>query len=279
VPDAPAFDTPPATPDAPPVLLDGPLGGTTYAYIVSAGDVPEVTSDGFAVGFDLDGRISDGTGPDCIDALDFTSPISGDPGVDDQLASNLVPLFAGELPEGIAGAFRDAIASGQTLLVLEVNGVDGFVNDPLVSVHVFYAETESGALPMVDASGQLVPGQSFRVADDLGTSAGAISGGRLRTTIPMLALRLAFGGAPIAVPIVGLRYEADISATALTNGEAGGRVEVAPVVAVLVAAGLPVDEPLVRAVAQPDLDLDAAGECASISAGLTLEAVEAVVVP
>lgn len=280
----PPIDAPrdaPVRPDAPPVLPDGPLTGTTYTYVMSMADIPRVTAGDEAVGFDLDGVVSDGAGSLCTDEPDFTSPFTGAIGVDNQVAETLVPLIETMLPEGetLGSSLAGQIAAGQALLVLEVSGAESLVNDPLVAVRVFYGTTVDGLPPALDADGVIEAGQTFLVDEDLGTTGGAIVDGRLLTTIERLPVRFAFEGDLVVIPIDDVRLEGTITATTFFSAEAGGGLTVAAVVALFEAAGAPLGESAVRSLAHPDLDPNASNECATISAGLTIEAVEAHVGP
>lgn len=282
LPDAPSIDAPrdvPMRTDAPLALPDGPLGGTRYAYVMSTADIPAVTPADEAVGFDLDGILSDGTGRGCTEAVDFRSPITGSLGVDNQVAANLVPLIASMVPEGLAASIEAQIANGTSLLVLEMTGADSLIDDPLVAVHVFYGRLPAGGPPLLDVDGRIAPGQTFLVEEDLGTAPGEIVGGRLLTTIARLPLRFTFGGSPLIITIGDVRFEGTVGPTSIFSAEAGGGLTVANVVELFDAAGVTLGESAVRSLARPDLDEDASSVCNTISAGLTIEAVEAIVGP
>jgi hypothetical protein len=258
--------------DAP--LDVGPLTGERWAWVLTTADVPEVNADNETPGFDLDGRPGTAATDRCDDAPDFTSPITGATDVDNQLSANLVGLFGGMLPRGVSGAYEDAFAAGEGLIGLVVDGVDSRLSDPLVVVHVYTVTTESGAPPAL-GGGRIAPGQRFVVSDDLGGSVGHISGGWLEATFDRLPLPGSF-----ALSLRRVRIGGQFGPTARWTGEIGGTLTVTDVVELATAFGLGVDELTIRGVAQPDLSPSADGAtCAEISAGLTYEAVEALIDP
>ena len=281
--DAPVRDTPSSAPrDAPVPPLDGSAPPRRLAFVFAAADFPEISPDGRElVGLNLDGRISDGTGLACTEEQDYVSPITGVSGVDNQFASQVAPLLRSMLgPEGWAGAFAGSFARGDALIVLELTDVDSLASDSMLDVHAFFGRPSEGGAPLLDATGRLRPGQRFAVAEELGRGRGAIVEGRLEATLPLLPLRLPLGGALFELPLHELSLTADVTASSLSEGEAGGSLAVADFVRAVEVLGLGIDEATVRAVAHPDLELDpATGECGAISTALRFDAVSAIVVP
>jgi hypothetical protein len=273
----------------------------TNVYILSGGDIPEPTSDGFAVGFNLDGMVSDGTGADCVGmAPDFTSSISGADGVDNQLAG-VVGLLAGELPDGVAGALREQIALGTFLLVMEVTS-NGIRNDSSASVHLYLGQAMNGMCdnaammcpanslcpedaavgmempcgPTTDAGGIIEADQEFTMTMDIATVPATITNGHLLIELPSLPLTLVISGNMLELNLLNANVGADISDATLTNGEIGAEVTVQNILDVAAVAGFDITEELIRTVAGPDLMPSADGTtCNSISAGLSFEAVAA----
>ena len=148
------------------------IAESTHRYVVSALDIPDVTAEGVAVGFNLDAYtddprtparedVDDGTGPECTDEQDFVSPITGEEGVDNQLSAYVIGLIAGMLGSGgVAGAMLEQIAAGRFLLVLDVTS-NGLVDDETVSVHLFLAAPPGPACDnatMVCPAGSACPG-------------------------------------------------------------------------------------------------------------------------
>lgn len=274
---------------------------STHSYILSGGDIPMPTSDGFAVGFNLDDMVNDGLGDGCVgEAADFTSSISGAEGVDNQLAG-VVGLLAGELEGGVAGALRDQIAAGSFLLVMEVTS-NGIVNDSTAEVHLFLANSP-GAMcdnagmtcpansicpedataaepahcgPTTDADGVIVGGQTYTMAMNIATVPATITSGHLLIDVDSLPLSLVIGGDTLSLELLRASIGGDLTATEISNGEIGAEVTVMNILDVAAVAGFDITEDLIRTVAHPDLDPRADGvDCDSISAGLSFSAVSA----
>ena len=136
---------------------------------------------------------------------------------------------------------------------------------------------KQGLPPDIDpVTTRIESGQDFVVAIDLGARPGAIIDGRLTTSFGILPLSfITSDGDTHSFTANEVRFEADISSTALRNAEAGGAVSTTDLADV---AG--VSEPVLRTAADPDLDRDpSTGECAWVSIGFTAEAVRANLLP
>ena len=123
--DAGSRDAPPDSSDVPVSLPpDVPGSPSRLVFVLAYADIPEITPDGLGVGLDLDGRVSDGTGAECTDDVDYTSPITGAPGVDNQFAAYVAGLLAGMLgPDGFAGSFAgQAIPNWPEISRIATNG-------------------------------------------------------------------------------------------------------------------------------------------------------------
>jgi hypothetical protein len=252
--------------------------GMTVTYVVSTADVPEVSADNEAPGFDLDGAPGTAATDACNDAPDFTSPITGAANVDNQLSANVIGLLAGMLDMGVAGAIEEQIAAGSFLLMMEVVDIDAFTNDTNVDVRIILGQLPAGTtMAMVGADGRLTPGQTFEQMTVLATITGAeISGGRIEVAADSLPISLAVDGMNLTLTLRQARIAADISMGGLARGEIGAQLSVTDIVTLAAMFGLGVDEMTIRGVAQPDLDPNADGSiCNAISAGLTFEATTA----
>jgi hypothetical protein len=133
----------------------------TRQYVISTLAIPEPTfrtgsRAGIAAGFDLDGlaTVGDPAALDCVTiADDYVSLETGEAGVDNAFAGlvpSLGPLFAGDCPPGAAGSecvaaiFAQQIASGRTLIAIEVGDVESFDADADgVTIDVYAARRPS----------------------------------------------------------------------------------------------------------------------------------------
>lgn len=131
-----------------------------YRYLINTLTFPEEVSPGVVRGFDLDGRVSDGTSPEDCDWEDFESP-DGVAGIDNQMA-RLTPLFE---PAGLGQAFdylETSIEDSGFFHLFELRGVDDLVNDD--EVELVYEL--GGGSALMDTSGNLVAEQTMCVQND-----------------------------------------------------------------------------------------------------------------
>lgn len=139
-------------------------------------------------GFDLDGRVSDGSDRLSCGRADFTTP-DGVRGIDNQVA-RLVPLV-----EAQAGGVRlddilaTAVNNGQMLLALELDGLDDERNDPCVTVQL----RPLMGTPSLGTDGRIEVGQTFDARTDGVVS--RVEGGRIVDGV------LDAGPAEIALPV------------------------------------------------------------------------------
>jgi hypothetical protein len=106
----------------------------TNTYVIAA--MLSATTDATtAFGFDLDPGASPPPSS-CTAAADFTDPYDAtNTHVDNQLSSALPAIGSMLGPDGFDGMVRDQIERGQLLVVLEVSGIDSYVDDASVEVH------------------------------------------------------------------------------------------------------------------------------------------------
>jgi hypothetical protein len=155
-------------PDAPP---------QTRRYVLSAIRIPEPMGT-TAVGFNLDGMNSDGTGTTCVElSPDYTS-INDAPetGVDNALGS-LVPqlgmLLGDSCPMGTPAAdclsalIGQQITEGKLLIVMEVRDINSFVTDSSIEVQLYLGTVPGGGAPML-AGSTLAPDQAFENPKQMG---------------------------------------------------------------------------------------------------------------
>ena len=132
----------------------GDMGTTmppeTHTYVIGMIDTQTDNVDD-AYGFNLDG-MDGGPAGTCQDIMDYTSPVTGAAGVDNQL-SYLAPTLDGLLGgDGVNGAIRDQIQAGSVLLMLEVSDINSFNNDSAIRVHAVLGQVSpEGAACMAHA--------------------------------------------------------------------------------------------------------------------------------
>lgn len=184
-----------------PELFDHPLQQTIQGKI--------------APGLNLDGDTSGAQAAGGCAHANFTSP-SGERGIDNQAyralgcsrsyRSAAVGGSVGDIVQGL----NNFLASGEHTMVLQLRGVDSFVNDP--DVTIVFATT--GDAPVLDSKRGFVAGASFRVSDNprwRNVLHGRIVNGVLITdpTDVHLTRRLGVGGVP------GEKFEWDLRAARL----------------------------------------------------------------
>jgi hypothetical protein len=142
---------------------EGPKSGEGLATCEAGGAFDHVVAvqtllfgrevEGVSDGFDLDD--SESTGAVGCGITDFTSP-DGASGVDNAFAYLLPAL---ELTEAAAveSLVQAAIAAGDLMITLELEGLDDPVNDPCVDLVVGRAT----GVPMVGTDGRILPGQTL----------------------------------------------------------------------------------------------------------------------
>jgi hypothetical protein len=252
----------------------------TYTYVVSVVAADRVVS-GAVAGINVDG-IDSGRGSrvgTCQERHpDYVSSITALPGVDNQLSGSLLSaLESGGLD--INRNLANGIAMGEFLLLITVDGIDDFVDDPEVTVTFALGETASGGAPTT-SGGLLAPGQRFRVSTPLGAGMGHIAGNRLEANVAAIPLPLVIGDPASVTDLADAQITARITADRLFDGEGGGGVSVEDLIAFAESNG---QGALARSLLPMFADLEPSAtdplDCASISAGFRLEAVSAMIVP
>ncbi len=259
-----------------------PGGPTTDApdhlYVMSLIEGAEEDSAGVAPGFDLDGRVSDGSDPEGCMQMDYVGPPpERTRGIDNQVVV-LQPVVAAAAGVDFDLLSKQAIASGFLTILVQLRGVDDFSDDDSVEVVLRHGEPSGGTLEL-DAEGRLLPGQAFRF--DRGstqTLTGSIVSGRLHAQADLLRVELPVGvERTLALPMDRGNLRFTVSPSRLSMGVGGGSMHIEPLLDALVSSidGFPPD--LVRSVLQSvaDLDPDRAGRCDSVSMAFRLEAVTA----
>lgn len=246
----------------------------TRFYVVSQVLYPEVSLVGGVertAGLDLDGTHSPTgdwrTDPGCT-VHDFVSPDGMFGGIDNQGAS-LQPTLDRLVDGGVDATAREAIAEGRFGAVIEIRNWNETADDRCVDVFVYDAIVDEPVLE----SGRLALDQTVIV-----TSAprrfgyGHVRAGELRTGL---------GGFPIPQPLMADLHNAHLRLQLSETSAVGLAVGELPIDTGVgaITCSVELDEELVRSTAESVADLrpDADGVCTSLSWGVNIEAVRAVV--
>jgi hypothetical protein len=136
-----------------------PVKSTHKIYVFDTIGFTRLDKDGHAPGFNLDGKVSDGSSDDgtCMQS-DFIGT-DGTPGIDNQFAT-LVPLIEATGISAVEKLLQASIVSGGILLLFELDGVDDLINDPEIHVQVRAAF----GVPLLGTDGLLLTDQTFHVS-------------------------------------------------------------------------------------------------------------------
>ncbi len=232
---------------------------------------------GAAYGLDLDDTVSHRETARCEDAHDDVGP-DGTPGIDNRFGTFGVALFDLTYDQNenrtLQAALDEALAQGDWLRTLQISGIDDPTTDADVTVTV--ATATSGARLPLASDGSIAAGATLTPGTDLETVHGRIAGGVLSFELDSLSVTL--GDLYPEATIHGVRVEGTITPAGLADANVGGSITVDDAFQLAMATGGAslTREELVL-VLMPDLDPDATGgACASVSVGLGLRAVPAV---
>ena len=189
---------------------------SSRAAVISFLDLPTADS-GVAIGFDLDGLVSDQSDGRTCYHPDLTSP-DGLPGVDNQLAT-LLPLIdiAGE---GAFGALiNEAVTEGRLLLVFEIDEMDDGTYDVVMR--------RADDRPLLGTDGELLPDQTLALngQPEIARVSGAertgdtIDVGPLPLIIPVAVFDAIY---EMAIPDGIMRIELDATGTVRSGLFGGG---------------------------------------------------------
>lgn len=232
-----------------------------------------------ALGFDLDGRVSDHRDDESCRNPDYTSP-DGEPGIDNQLAI-LTPALDAAGADALPGLIRNSIRDGGLLVLLQLDGVDDQEDDDEVTLTLRIGDGR----PLLGTDGELLSGQTFALAadspDTVAESAwiedGWLTAGPFELQLPIgvfdLLYRVTLRGAWLRAR---LTYDGG-----LAEGIIAGGIPVAELLEVARVAdsrvgGDPFSTllgPILRR--EADLERDADGVCQAISGTFTFSAVSA----
>jgi hypothetical protein len=235
---------------------------------------------GVAVGFDVDGVVSeDGDDASCGHA-DFVSP-DGTEGIDNQLAL-ITPLFDTVGIGAVEGFVQAAVEQGGLLIMWEVKGVDDAQNDDDVTVRLRFGTGK----PLLGTDGLLLSGQTFHINPDSPDREvkGSIVDGQLRTEVFEAVLPIVVFEVAYELIIYEARMTADVSYDGgLVNGIMGGRVTIENLLTIAERAELEAGG-IYEAVTflldgMADMSPNEDGVCQELSAALTFTSVSGFLFP
>lgn len=262
-------------------LLDGTgsLGGS-YLFILDTFEFI-ASEDGVALGFNLDGKISDEHDESTCGQSDLVDP-DGTEGIDNQLAK-VVPLF--DLI-GVGAALdyaQNSIEGGGLLIMIQLNGVDDPQNDQDVELVL----RAGFGVPLLGTDGKILANQTFHlhpsspeaVISGATLTEGLLEAGPFVAVIPFVVFgmdyQLTFHSARIRAHFNG--------ETLLSDGVMGGGVSLNDLYAIGETAALddgsvlPAIKTLFSGMA--DLAPDEDGVCQQVSSGIAFAAVPAYFYP
>jgi hypothetical protein len=237
---------------------------------------------GIAEGLNIDGRVHPMGDMLSCGMRDFTSP-EGEPGIDNQFGG-LLPVIESKVgTENLGALLATAIADGQLLILMAIDGVTDPENDPSVSVRI---AAGTGA-PFLDAQGKFLPYQTFgidRMTAPVSTLPARIQGGVLEigpgdAVLPVRVLDAKFNLALHSV-VGRVTLTPDPAGGGLAmSGTLGGGVATADFQGIVEQLNIGQDAisaantlvALVADLAQDDTD----GRCKQVSAGLKIESTPA----
>ncbi len=258
--------------------IDACATGKTMASVMTFATFAEKKSDTIAEGIDIDGIVSEPGDTKTCGKPDFTSP-DGRKGIDNQFGG-LLPLIKGLVgAENLDAILEGAIANGQLLILVAVDGVDDAENDECVSVRL-------GAglgTPFLDTAGKYEPYQTFGFNEE-DTPVSRLPAGRIENgvlyagpsdiVLPVRALDAAFNLKINAAKLRMKVTEDPLNGGLAVSGVTAGGIDVEEfknIVRELNIAGGAVDAITGVVGGVADLAPNADGSCQEVSAGLRIE--------
>jgi hypothetical protein len=249
-------------------------GGAAFSYLVRSLATSGIADASVRMhGFDLDGRVSDGTAPDDCHVSDGMSP-DGRAGIDN--------VIRGFWREDFESLFHRSYAQGHFPLVVRLSGVDDFGNDDCVDVEWFTARWVGSP---IDPASLSAVGTQLREGGPVARLAGArIQAGHLLANGDRaIELRASIDGGGSAtgfvLPLALSRISFAPNVVELTGGELGGRVQPEDVHRAYQSVfGSLISRDQIASILFPDLP-SGQTPCAVLSAGFGFEAVRVTVVP
>lgn len=261
--------------------------GKTLGAVLVFGTFARETQPGVAEGLNVDELVSSGEDADSCFKQDYVSP-DGLEGVDNQFATLLPLIEAFVGTENIDAILEGAIANGQLLIVMGIEGVDDTVNDDCVNVLL----GQGMGTPLLDTEGNYELYQTFGFdQSEEGVPVSRIEGGVIRdgvleagpgdVVLPVRALDAAFElNIANAYMRLQLQPEPLVGGVHMQGVTAGG-VNVEEFKSII--KELNIGDDVIGAATSligtaADLQPDQDGVCTEVSAGLRFETVPAYVI-
>lgn len=257
-----------------------PMGPPERAREISVIQVMNFAAEdpaGVAFGLDLDGVVTEEGDDTGCGQGDFIGQ-QGSEGVDNAFARVLPPLEA-SMGSNVNQVVREAIATGEVLLLLVVEGIDDPLNDDEVSVGIYRADGK----PALGTDGRVLAGQTFDLAldqpftrtDDGSIVDGVVSAGPLK-----IVLSLDFFDTHVDMTMDLAHVEYRLEPDGTFDGVLGAvshKDSLLDMVVDLDADFLPAAQLLLTEFA--DLDTDEDGTCDALSMGVGISGARAHVYP
>ncbi len=221
-------------------------------------------------GIDLDARV--GGDADSCRKVDFVAP-DGRPGIDNQF-TYLFEIVEDMAEEGtIEGIVQGSINNGRLLMMIDLEGVDDWVNDDDVTVRVF----NGAGRPTLGSDGYIVPDQTFDKdpGSEVSVGHGRIVDGVLETDPFEVELPMAFFNVFFDLRLQNARVRAHVSPEGVTDGLVGGGVSIEDILGIAEMADAMQEvqyRPILSTILPGFADMEKVGNaCTALSANLRFE--------
>jgi len=195
--------------------------GETHATVLTALAFTIVDKN-VAPGFNLDGRVSDGSDSLSCGHEDYVDP-NGVPGIDNRLAS-LIPIIKEKFGDAVDGLVQGAINDGELVILMEVENVDDMTNDACVNVGV---QIGTKKRPSLGTDGEIEAYQTFAADPNVPRSyvtKARIENGQLTTGSFPLAVPIAIFDVSFTLHLEQARLGFSIDEEGKTHGFLGGAI-------------------------------------------------------
>ena len=269
-------DEPPASDVAPTEMTPDPyfegekyILADSHANVVRSMRIVGESEPGIALGFDLDGRVSEASDADTCRQPDLVDP-EGRVGIDNQLAI-IWPLVEPVIGEAVHALLQGAINEGRVLIIMELTGVDDLRNDDDVTLNLYRVS----AVPEVGTFGFISPDQTYyydyegplSTVEHAAIVDGEVLAGPVELQVPLRILDLDY----VATVYQG-RVRLQIREDGSFDGILGGGFDVAEWLETLYATNAAAEAMLVAPVFEGNADMEKIdGVCTKLSVAFKFE--------